>query len=441
VTQPPLQGGYSFNPTINPANNHITTSGYTYDAAGNMTNDSYHTYTYDAEGNVTQVDGGSTAQYVYDVFNRRIHVQTPSATTEYTYDYAGRRISSWLSPNNTGVEGRIYWDGQQFGYRSSDGTTYFDHQDTLGTERMRTDFGAGAGSSYASLPWGDGYSATIGLAGADQDNEHFAGMEQDENTSNVPMSEHAQFRQYSFLQGRWLAPDPDMGSYDLSNPQSLNRYAYVLNNPLSFIDPTGLFSLPCSQDNSCDDGSDGIDWDNPTRTTPMPVRAPGIGPQRGPNKVACIEPTFAQQVAIKLVSQVASATGKTVGYGVGGSIGVGFGGFGFNYGGSLQLVASPDGTAGLAMTHTAQQFGAASAGLGGVGGFQLTSSTVQTVMDLQGYSVDAGVVSGEGLGSGADMTLSPGDDLDLGITGTVGVGLGDYGHSGTITFTTVKPFC
>ena len=89
VTQTPLQGGYSFNPTINPANNHITTSGYTYDAAGNMTNDSYHTYTYDAEGNVTQVDSGSTAQYVYDVFNRRIHVQTPSATTEYTYDYAG----------------------------------------------------------------------------------------------------------------------------------------------------------------------------------------------------------------------------------------------------------------------------------------------------------------------------------------------------------------
>ena len=303
MTQTPLQGGYSFNPTINPANNHITTSGFTYDAAGNMTNDTVHSYTYDAEGNITKVDGGSTAQYAYDVFNRRIHVQTASTTTEYTYDYAGRRISSWLSPNNTGVEGRIYWDGQQFGYRSSDGTTYFDHQDTLGTERMRTDFGAGAGSSYASLPWGDGYSATIGLAGADQDNEHFAGMEQDENTSNVPMSEHAQFRQYSFLQGRWLAPDPYMGSYDPTNPQSMNRYAYVLNNPLSFIDPTGLFSLPCSQDNSCDDGSDGIGWDNPTRTTPMPVRAPGIGPQRDPRKTTswygnqCIQSALAKGAA------------------------------------------------------------------------------------------------------------------------------------------------
>jgi hypothetical protein len=37
------------------------------------------------------------------------------------------------------------------------------------------------------------------------------------------MSEHAQFRQYSFLQGRWLAPDPYMGSYDPTNPQSMNR--------------------------------------------------------------------------------------------------------------------------------------------------------------------------------------------------------------------------
>ena len=113
VSQTALQTGYNFNPTINPANNQITTSGFTYDSAGNMTNDTVHSYTYDAEGNITKVDGGSTAQYVYDVFNRRVHVQTSSATTEYTYDYAGRRVSSWLSPNNTGNEGRIYWDGQQ----------------------------------------------------------------------------------------------------------------------------------------------------------------------------------------------------------------------------------------------------------------------------------------------------------------------------------------
>jgi RHS repeat-associated protein len=236
VSQTPLQGGYTFDPTINAANNHITTSGFAYDAAGNMTNDSFHTYTYDAEGNITKVDSGSTAQYVYDAFNRRVHVQTASATNEYVYDYGGRRVSTWLSPSNYGSEGRIYWGGQQFAYRSTDGTTYFDHPDTLGTERMRTSYAGSAGSSYISLPWGDGYTATVNASGSDQDNEHYAGLERDAESG----TEHAQFRNYASAQGRWLSPDPYMGSYDLTNPQSMNRYAYALNNPTSMLDPSGL---------------------------------------------------------------------------------------------------------------------------------------------------------------------------------------------------------
>jgi hypothetical protein len=38
--------------------------------------------------------------------------------------------------------------------------------------------------------------------------------------------------------GRFLSPDPSGGHF--MNPQSLNRYAYVHNNPLSMIDPTGM---------------------------------------------------------------------------------------------------------------------------------------------------------------------------------------------------------
>jgi hypothetical protein len=64
--QAAYQGGYNFYPSIDPATNHITTRAYTYDAAGNMTSDAVHTYRYDAEGNILQVDGGSTAKYVYD---------------------------------------------------------------------------------------------------------------------------------------------------------------------------------------------------------------------------------------------------------------------------------------------------------------------------------------------------------------------------------------
>ncbi len=43
------------------------------------------------------------------------------------------------------------------------------------------------------------------------------------------------------VQGRWLSPDPaGLSAADPSSPQSWNRYAYVMNNPLAFTDPAGL---------------------------------------------------------------------------------------------------------------------------------------------------------------------------------------------------------
>ncbi len=48
-------------------------------------------------------------------------------------------------------------------------------------------------------------------------------------------------RYMSSRMGRFMSPDP-LGNFvaDLSNPQSLNQYSYVLNNPLRYTDPTGL---------------------------------------------------------------------------------------------------------------------------------------------------------------------------------------------------------
>jgi len=65
----------------------------------------------------------------------------------------------------------------------------------------------------------------------------FASMEQDSET----LEYHTQFRQYSPNQGRWLVPDPSgMAAVSLANPQSLNKYAYVTNNPTTLTDATGL---------------------------------------------------------------------------------------------------------------------------------------------------------------------------------------------------------
>ena len=56
-------------------------------------------------------------------------------------------------------------------------------------------------------------------------------------------------RDYGSTMGRWLSPDPLAG--DTTNPQSLNRYAYALNNPTSLIDRLGLDPNNCAIRNGC----------------------------------------------------------------------------------------------------------------------------------------------------------------------------------------------
>jgi RHS repeat-associated protein len=59
------------------------------------------------------------------------------------------------------------------------------------------------------------------------------------------------------IQGRWLSPDPaGLVAVDPSNPQTWNRYVYVLNNPLGYIDPDGL---DCVYLNGAGNGVQSID--------------------------------------------------------------------------------------------------------------------------------------------------------------------------------------
>ena len=61
-------------------------------------------------------------------------------------------------------------------------------------------------------------------------------MESDDSTG----MDHTLWRQYDSLSGRWTAPDPYGGSMDAVSPQSFNRYAYVNDDPINKVDPTGL---------------------------------------------------------------------------------------------------------------------------------------------------------------------------------------------------------
>jgi RHS repeat-associated protein len=53
-------------------------------------------------------------------------------------------------------------------------------------------------------------------------------------------SDDAMHRRYNRWSTRFEQPDPYNGSYNLTNPQSFNRYAYVQNDPINLVDPLGL---------------------------------------------------------------------------------------------------------------------------------------------------------------------------------------------------------
>lgn len=166
--------------------------------------------------------------------NKHSNVETRTVQ-RIAFNVAGQRASTWNASGNLVTE-NYYADGQAVAYYSStDGYIHFQHQDWEGTVRVRTKYNAAVDGTFLSYPFGDGFTES----GSDSDPLHYALLDHDADS----YTEHATFRQYSSTQGRWLAPDPFGGSYDAGNPQSLNRYVYVLNNPLSFIDPLGLNSV------------------------------------------------------------------------------------------------------------------------------------------------------------------------------------------------------
>lgn len=261
-----LNGGLSPQFSFNTTTNQINSGGYAYDAAGNMTSDSFHNYTYDGEGEITQVDGGSTATYAYDALYHRVSFVVSGVTTDFVFNPAGQRTSTEDVTHGWEIEGQTYWGASPVVFAEAS-AAHFQHQDWLETERMRTTYNGGVEGTFGSLPFGDGFST---LSGNDNDPYHFAGLDHDYGSN----TEHAQFRQYSSTQGRWLRPDPYSGSYDFSNPQSFNRYVYALNKPLTYTDPSGLDAISCfNYGVGCDDmgggggdvgsGGDGVGGNDP----------------------------------------------------------------------------------------------------------------------------------------------------------------------------------
>ena len=114
----------------------------------------------------------------------------------------------------------------------------FDHPNALGSDAQMTDYAGNGGQAILYYPWGQVWSNPSGAFG-NTFYQRYASLQLYDTVNNgyVPP-----FRYYVSNQGRWLTPDPLAG--DVMNPQSLNRYAYVLNNPTTLIDPLGLQGCP-----------------------------------------------------------------------------------------------------------------------------------------------------------------------------------------------------
>jgi len=116
--------------------------------------------------------------------------------------------------------------------------------DQLGTPRMVFDkTGSLSGvSRHDYLPFGEELYAGVGgrtsTEGYNTDNvrQHFTGYENDVETG----LNYAQARYQSPVQGTFTSVDKLMASANSTNPQSFNRYSYVLNNPTNLTDPLGL---------------------------------------------------------------------------------------------------------------------------------------------------------------------------------------------------------
>ena len=203
--------------------------GFTYDVSGNLLNDGAHSYTYDAEDRITKVDGGTTATYTYDALGHRVLKTTPSDSMNYVYDQFGHEVAEVHGSQSGWYRGDVYAAGHHLAtYTNS--TTYFIHADWLGTERARTGVTGSVIETCQSLPYGDGQSCT----GSDVSPKHFTGKERDAESG----LDNFGARYNSSQLGRFMSPDP-LGGH-LVDPQTLNKYVYVRDNPVSLTDPTGL---------------------------------------------------------------------------------------------------------------------------------------------------------------------------------------------------------
>jgi RHS repeat-associated protein len=213
-----------------------------YDSNGNLEDDGTRLFAWDSESQLLVSDngGGTTADYAYDPFGRRIRktVNTGGPDVDTWYVWGGDRLLE--EHDDAGAMVARYSYGSGFApvrveLDSGSGLkAYYVHSDHLDTPRMLTK-GAGVTGS-GEFAWGADYLA-FGEAKLDGGNIvnfnlRFPGQYFDAETG----LHYNMHRYYDPASGRYISSDP-IGQSDHTNP-----YQYAQNGPTNDIDPLGLYS-------------------------------------------------------------------------------------------------------------------------------------------------------------------------------------------------------
>jgi RHS repeat-associated protein len=167
---------------------------------------------------------------------------TGSATTVFVYNITGQLIAEYGGSATNG------------------GVTYLT-TDHLDSTRVVTDANQSVTARHDYLPFGEdignvgGRTTAMGYGAADDTRQKFTSKERDAESGLDCFPN----RYYSSAAGRFASVDPTFLSVSGTNPQTLNRYSYVLNNPLRFIDPLGLWELDYREVNNKKGELDHID--------------------------------------------------------------------------------------------------------------------------------------------------------------------------------------
>ena len=246
-----------------------TTGGTVVNAGNQLTADATHSYQYDDNGNLTRkilLATGNFTQYTYDAENRLTKVEdfvagnpTPTGTSTYRYDGLGRRIQKTLNTQSSALSTAYVYDGEdilleydganvlQARYTHGPGidepiavtkarSTFFYHQDGLGTVTDLTDSAGATAKSYSY----DAYGTIVDQMGTVDQPYTYTGRELDSETGLY----YYRARYYDAMTGRFLQSDPgEAGLYNKGLPRNpfdrSSQYAYGADSPISLIDPFG----------------------------------------------------------------------------------------------------------------------------------------------------------------------------------------------------------